>query len=192
MLAAAMEPGSVAGVLVLENRWAAPFANATRRAGGQLIANGRIPIQAIVASIEARAGLGRRELTCLSVPHAPCAAESSAHPSPAPPPPSAPLRSSSTASAAAATVARTGATAADAEPPSAFLSAKLQPAGGLVVHDRHLGAPDPTEQQPRRTAIAVTGNVCADSKPIGKARVDAGPVRWVAGAGGPVAVRRPR
>jgi len=53
MLAEAMEPGSVAGVLVFENRWAAPFANATRRAGGQLIANGRIPIQAIVASIEA-------------------------------------------------------------------------------------------------------------------------------------------
>ena len=52
MLAAAMEPGSVAGVVVWENRWAAPFAAAARRAGGQLIANGRIPIQAIVASIE--------------------------------------------------------------------------------------------------------------------------------------------
>jgi hypothetical protein len=52
MLAAAMEPGSVAGVLVWENRWAAPFAAAARRAGGQLIANGRIPIQAIAASIE--------------------------------------------------------------------------------------------------------------------------------------------
>ena len=46
-------PGSVAGVLVWENRWAAPFATAARRAGGQLIATGRIPIQAIVASIEA-------------------------------------------------------------------------------------------------------------------------------------------
>lgn len=52
MLAAAMEPGSVAGVVVWENRWAAPFAAATRRAGGQLIASGRIPIQAIAASIE--------------------------------------------------------------------------------------------------------------------------------------------
>jgi len=52
MLAAAMEPGSVAGVVVWENRWAAPFAAAARRAGGQLIANGRIPIQAIAASIE--------------------------------------------------------------------------------------------------------------------------------------------
>ena len=52
-LAAAMEPGSVAGVLVWENRWSAPFASAARRAGGQLVANGRIPIQAIMASIEA-------------------------------------------------------------------------------------------------------------------------------------------
>jgi hypothetical protein len=52
-LAASMEPGSVAGVLVWENLWAAPFASAARRAGGQLIASGRIPIQAIVASLEA-------------------------------------------------------------------------------------------------------------------------------------------
>lgn len=52
-LAAAMEPGSTAGVLVYENVWAAPFAAAVRHSGGQLIANGRIPIQAIVASIEA-------------------------------------------------------------------------------------------------------------------------------------------
>jgi hypothetical protein len=48
-----MEPGSVAGVLVYENVWAAPFASAMRRAGGQLIANGRIPIQAIAAAVEA-------------------------------------------------------------------------------------------------------------------------------------------
>ncbi|WP_404430950.1 DUF6325 family protein [Microbacterium lacus] len=52
-LANAMDPGSVAGVLVYENAWAAPFASAARRAGGQLIANGRIPIQAIIASLEA-------------------------------------------------------------------------------------------------------------------------------------------
>ena len=52
-LAAAMEPGSVAGALIWENLWAAPFASAARRSGGQLIANGRIPIQAIIASIEA-------------------------------------------------------------------------------------------------------------------------------------------
>ena len=52
-LAEAMEPGSVAGVVVWENTWAAPFASAARRAGGQLIATGRIPIQAIAASLEA-------------------------------------------------------------------------------------------------------------------------------------------
>jgi hypothetical protein len=52
-LAAAMENGSTAGVLVWENRWAAPFASAVRRAGGQLIATGRIPIQAILDSLEA-------------------------------------------------------------------------------------------------------------------------------------------
>ena len=52
-LAVAMEPGSTAGVLIWENLWAAPFASAARRSGGQLIADGRIPLQAIIASIEA-------------------------------------------------------------------------------------------------------------------------------------------
>ncbi len=52
-LAAAMDPGSRAGVIVYENLWAAPFASAARRAGGQLIANGRIPTQAIIAAITA-------------------------------------------------------------------------------------------------------------------------------------------
>ncbi len=57
-LAAAMEPGSTAGVLIWENLWAAPFASAVRHSGGQLIANGRIPIQAIIASIEAEQETG--------------------------------------------------------------------------------------------------------------------------------------
>ena len=52
-LAAAIEPGSSAGVLVWENTWAAPFASAVRRSGGQLVASGRIPIQALLAAIEA-------------------------------------------------------------------------------------------------------------------------------------------
>ncbi len=52
-LAAAMDPGSTAGVIVYENVWAAPFASAARHAGGQLIANGRIPMQAIIAAIAA-------------------------------------------------------------------------------------------------------------------------------------------
>lgn len=52
-VAAAIEPGSSAAVLVWENIWAAPFASAVRRSGGQLVASGRIPIQAILAAIEA-------------------------------------------------------------------------------------------------------------------------------------------
>ena len=56
-LAAAMDPGSVGAALVYENLWAAPFASAMRRAGGQLIANGRIPIQALIAAVEADAAL---------------------------------------------------------------------------------------------------------------------------------------
>lgn len=52
-IAAIMEPGSVAGVLVWENRWAAPFAVAARKMGGQLIANDRIHTQALLASLQA-------------------------------------------------------------------------------------------------------------------------------------------
>ena len=55
-LAYGMAPGSVGGVVVYENLWAAPFASAARRAGGQLVANGRVPIQGIIASIEAGNG----------------------------------------------------------------------------------------------------------------------------------------
>jgi hypothetical protein len=51
-IAAAVAPGSTAAVLVWENTWAAPFGSAVRRAGGQLVASGRIPIQALLAVIE--------------------------------------------------------------------------------------------------------------------------------------------
>jgi len=49
----ALEPGAAAAVLVFENRWAAPFAKAVRESGGQLVAFGRIPVQALLASLEA-------------------------------------------------------------------------------------------------------------------------------------------
>jgi hypothetical protein len=52
-IGAALDPGSVAAVLVWENVWAAPFGSAVRRSGGQLVAGGRIPIQALAAAIEA-------------------------------------------------------------------------------------------------------------------------------------------
>jgi hypothetical protein len=51
--AAALEPGTSAAVIVWENRWAAPVAVALRRSGGQLVASGRIPVQAILASLDA-------------------------------------------------------------------------------------------------------------------------------------------
>jgi hypothetical protein len=51
--AAALAPGTSAAVLVWENTWAAPVATALRRSGGQLVASGRIPIQAILASLDA-------------------------------------------------------------------------------------------------------------------------------------------
>jgi len=47
-----LAPGSSAGIMVYENIWAAPFAAAVRRAGGQLVASGRIPIQAVLAALD--------------------------------------------------------------------------------------------------------------------------------------------
>jgi hypothetical protein len=48
-----LEPGSSAGILVYENVWAGPFAAAVRRSGGQLVASGRIPVQAVLAALDA-------------------------------------------------------------------------------------------------------------------------------------------
>jgi Family of unknown function (DUF6325) len=49
----ALEPGTSAALLVYENVWAAPFAAAVRRSGGQLVASGRIPIQGLIAALDA-------------------------------------------------------------------------------------------------------------------------------------------
>jgi hypothetical protein len=51
--AAAMEPGSAAAILVWENRWAAPVAIAVRKSGGLLLDSGRIPVQGIIAALDA-------------------------------------------------------------------------------------------------------------------------------------------
>jgi uncharacterized membrane protein len=48
-----MEPGTSAALLVFENAWAAPFAAAVRRSGGQLVSSGRIPVQAVLAALDA-------------------------------------------------------------------------------------------------------------------------------------------
>jgi Family of unknown function (DUF6325) len=52
-IGASLEPGSAAAVLVWENTWAAPFGSAVRRSGGELLASGRIPTQALIAAVEA-------------------------------------------------------------------------------------------------------------------------------------------
>src|SRR5262245_32015484 len=51
--ATALEPGTSAALLVYENRWAAPFAAAVRRSGGQLVASGRIPVEDVLAVLDA-------------------------------------------------------------------------------------------------------------------------------------------
>jgi len=58
--AAAIEPGSTAGLLIYENRWAAPLAIALRRGGAQMVAGGRIPVQAVLASLDAVEAAARK------------------------------------------------------------------------------------------------------------------------------------
>ena len=50
--ASALDPGCSAALLVYENTWAAPFATALRRGGAQLVANGRIPVNAVIAALD--------------------------------------------------------------------------------------------------------------------------------------------
>jgi Family of unknown function (DUF6325) len=51
--ASALQPGEAAVLLMYENRWAAPFANAVRRNGGVVIANQRIPLTEVEAALDA-------------------------------------------------------------------------------------------------------------------------------------------
>jgi hypothetical protein len=51
--AAVLEPGTSAALLIYENSWAAPFATAMRRSGAQLVASGRIPVQGLLAALDA-------------------------------------------------------------------------------------------------------------------------------------------
>jgi hypothetical protein len=51
--AAAIQPDSTAFVLIYENTWAAPIARTMRRGGGQMVASGRLPMQAILAALDA-------------------------------------------------------------------------------------------------------------------------------------------
>jgi hypothetical protein len=47
-----LEPGASAALLIYENTWAAPFATALRKSGAQLVANGRIPVNAIISALD--------------------------------------------------------------------------------------------------------------------------------------------
>jgi len=51
--AEALEPGTTAGLLIWENLWAIPMVNAVRRAGGQMVASGRIPVQDLIEALDA-------------------------------------------------------------------------------------------------------------------------------------------
>ena len=51
--ASVLAPGSIGLMVVYENLWSLPFAVAARKAGGQLVAHGHIPTQAIVAALDA-------------------------------------------------------------------------------------------------------------------------------------------
>lgn len=50
---AVLAPGTSAALLVYENIWAAPFADAVRRSGGELVASGRIPAEDFIAALDA-------------------------------------------------------------------------------------------------------------------------------------------
>ena len=82
-IAEALEPETLAAVLVWENSWAGPFASSIRTSGGQLVAQGRIPMQAILAAAE-RTRTDRRRLKCHSDQDEWGGAGSSAHRSPGP------------------------------------------------------------------------------------------------------------
>lgn len=52
---AILKPGAAAAIIMYENTWAAPFAAAMQRAGGQVVAFDRIPVADVIAAIEAAA-----------------------------------------------------------------------------------------------------------------------------------------
>ena len=56
--AAVVQPGNAAGILIYENVWAAPFVGALRRAGGELVAAGRVPVEDLAAALDATEPVG--------------------------------------------------------------------------------------------------------------------------------------
>jgi len=47
-----LEPGRVAVLVVYENAWASPLVGALRRSGAQVVAGGRIPVDALVGALD--------------------------------------------------------------------------------------------------------------------------------------------
>lgn len=56
--AAAMEPDTVAALVMYENTWAVPFVAAARSSGGEVIASARIPAQDVMAALDALESVG--------------------------------------------------------------------------------------------------------------------------------------
>jgi len=59
--AGVLEPGTSAALLIFENTWAAPFVTALRHNGGQLVAGGRIPVQAVIEALDAAEAASEEE-----------------------------------------------------------------------------------------------------------------------------------
>jgi len=51
--ASVIAPGSAAAIIIYENLWALPFATALRRVGAELVASGRVPVAALLDSLDA-------------------------------------------------------------------------------------------------------------------------------------------
>jgi hypothetical protein len=50
--ATALEPGTLAALIVYENTWAIPFVAAARESGGELVAGARIPAQDVMDALD--------------------------------------------------------------------------------------------------------------------------------------------
>src|SRR4051794_12224735 len=53
-----IEAGSSAGILLFENRWAAPLVGALHRSGAELVASGRIPAAELLEAIDSAEAVG--------------------------------------------------------------------------------------------------------------------------------------
>ena len=54
--ASVIEPGSSAGILIFENRWATPFIEALRRGKAGLVSAGYVPLDDLVTALDATDG----------------------------------------------------------------------------------------------------------------------------------------